>query len=298
MTRRLAPALAVALSLAPGVAFSQPQPPTPPTPATPATPPGAGTSRVAEARRYAAEAVALLQRHDYRGAIRAFELAYGAAPSPELWYNIARSHEMLREYEQAIDYYRRYLRDKVDPPDRAEVEAHIRDLEERAERARRARLRQAAGTTIRVEVPVRGARIFLDERPVAVAPAAGTFAVSPGPHAVRVEADGMQPWRAEVRARPDDETVVFAGLQRATRFRTIARPHIASAILGGLGIAALGGGAYFGATALGADCVDCDARRDRATTADVLLGAGVGLAVAAVVVYFVERGASRTERVP
>ena len=63
------------------------------------------------------------QGHRYREAVRDFELAASLYPSAEISFNIALCYEQLQEYDAAIQYMQRYLREKVDPPDRPEVEA-------------------------------------------------------------------------------------------------------------------------------------------------------------------------------
>jgi hypothetical protein len=78
-------------------------------------------------------------------------------------------------------------------------------------------------------------------------------------------------------------------------------------VLGAASILAFGAGIALGAfaatqspcmggpVAMMADAM-CD-RRDWATRADVLYGVGAGLALTTAIVYFIEAGSSRTERV-
>ena len=84
-----------------------------------------------EARSHFNRGFREFEKRHYREAIREFELAAKLVPSADLWYNIARAHEELSEYGPAIEAFRRYLRDRVDPPDRARVEARIKSLAER-----------------------------------------------------------------------------------------------------------------------------------------------------------------------
>jgi len=74
--------------------------------------------------------VAHYEAERFSEAIHSFQVAASLIPSADLWFNIARCHEQLArarnsaaDYEQAIAYYRRYLTDRVDPPDRAAIEA-------------------------------------------------------------------------------------------------------------------------------------------------------------------------------
>jgi hypothetical protein len=257
-----------------------------------ATPAG---ETVAAARGHIAEGMRRFAAMDWSGAIREFELANAAVPSPELWYNIARARERLADYAGAVEDYRRYLRDKVDPPDRAEVEARIGELQRLVESQRTASLRRGTGSSlaVRVEGELPAARVLIDG--VAAENPSVPRAVAAGEHTVTVTADAFQRWDARVEVREGEGAQVFARPLRATRFRTTSPPHIASLVIGGLGLATLGASAYFGVRALTDDCGRCPAQVSAASASDVLLGVGAGLALGAVIAYFVERGASRTE---
>jgi hypothetical protein len=215
-----------------------------PAPVTPSATP-ASTSRVDEARRLIAEGVRCFRANDYAGAVRAFSSANAAVPSPDLWYNIARAREMAQEYAGAVEDYRRYLRDKIDAPDRAEVERRIADLERLAEIQRAARLRRDQRATLRffVEgVGAEGARFTMDGAPVARGAALSPQEVPVGEHRVEVRAPGALEWVARVRVREGEAMGVYARLAAATRYETRPMPHIASGVLGGLSLVALGRG--------------------------------------------------------
>ncbi|TAK29208.1 MAG: hypothetical protein EPO40_12415 [Myxococcaceae bacterium] len=285
MARRggLALLLSVGLSLCPGLALAQ----------TPAAPAG---SRIDEAQRHIAAGLQQFRQRDYSGAIHEFELANAAVPTPELWFNMSRAREMLLDYRGAIDDLRRYLRDKVDPPDRAQVEQHITELE-RLDEIRRATLaRQSVGQTIRVGVEgdAGATTVILDGRSLRAAALASPAPTSEGSHRVEVLRPGMQPWVATVRVRAGESAAVFASPARSTVYRTRPAPHIASAVLGGLGLAAFGVSGYFAIRAAGEDCNGCSARWDAADRSDILLGTGALLAVGAAVAFFVERASSTT----
>jgi tetratricopeptide (TPR) repeat protein len=74
-----------------------------------------------------------LERFDE--AIAAFTRAYELDPAPILLFNIAQSRWKKGESERAVFYYRRYLEAAPDAPNRAQVEARIRDLEAAPSRA-------------------------------------------------------------------------------------------------------------------------------------------------------------------
>jgi len=254
-------------------------------------------ARVEEARLRILDAMNAFRAHDYTAAIHAFELAYRAAPNPDLWYNLARARELSGDCDGAVGDFQRYLRDKVDPPDRAEVERHIRELQTLSEHQAAARRRQAEGSRLRlhVEADARAQRWFLDGREVS---AGGEgLSVTPGEHSVRYTAPAMQDWSARVRVREGETATVFAAPSPATRYITRPTPHVTSIALGGLGAVSLGVAGYFALRAASADCNGCDERVTASSRSDILLGVGAGLAVGAVVAYFIERARGRTERV-
>lgn len=287
-------ALALALTLAlPARALAQPAQPA----QSPAEP--AATARVAEAQQHLVAAMNAFRAHDYTAAIHGFELAYRAAPNPDLWYNLGRAREMSGDCEGAIADYQRYLRDKVDPPDRGEVERHIRELQSLSEHQAAARRRQAEGSRVRLHLDAgrRNARVYFDDREVPASALGEAWRAAPGDHAVRVTADGAQEWRATVRVREGETASVFAALSPATGYVTRPVPHIASAVLAGLGVVSLGVAGYFGVRAATDDCQGCASRVEASSRSDILLGVGASLAVGAAVAWFVERATGRTERV-
>jgi hypothetical protein len=251
-------------------------------------------SRVDEAQHHIAAGLQRFRVRDYSAAIHEFELANAAVPTPELWFNISRAREMLLDYRGAVDDLRRYLRDKVDPPDRADVERHVVELERLDEIRRAAQARQAVGQTMRVAVEGGPATVVLDGRPQSAAAFASPVATGEGIHRVEVLRPGMQPWVALVRVRSGESAAVFSNPAASTVYRTRPAPHVASAIVGGLGLAALGVSAYFGVRAAGEDCNACDARSNAAERSDVFLGTGALLAVGAAVAFFIERASSTT----
>lgn len=72
--------------------------------------------------------VALFKAHDYEGAVVSFMQVYRVSPNPTLVYNIARSFEELKRFDEAALYYQKYLELKPDAPDAPEVELSIETL--------------------------------------------------------------------------------------------------------------------------------------------------------------------------
>lgn len=265
------------------------------------------TSGVRAAQEHLRRALEHFRQHRYVDAIHEFELANRATPSADLWYNIARCHELLSHYDEAVEYYRRYLRDKVDPPDRADVERRIAELQRLAEQQRAAARRQVTTARVRFEVSTPGAALYLDDRLVGRSPMLEAVTVDPGTHPIRVVAPGMQEWRGAVRVRRGETITAFVTPRAATQYRTRGGGHLLSYIVGAASLGALGTGVAFGIGAWTSP--PCEApldptmpappcpRRDNATVADISFGIGAGLLLTAVVTYFLEAGSSRTERV-
>jgi len=261
------------------------------------------------AREHFQDGMGHFEERRFRQAIREFELAGQLVPSADLWFNIARAHEELSEYERAVEYYRRYLRDRVDPPDRERIEAHIENLERRAEEQRLARRERPTTGTLRISTTVEGADVVVDGRPIGTAPVPAPLSLEPGRHRLTVTRDGYIPFQSEVRIAAGVTTAAHADLEPATEYRSVHGSRLFTWIVGGLAVAAAGTSIYFGARAASVqgDAGDAPTMAEQqrllddasgwATRSDVALGAAVVLAVGAVVLWFVEGRAVATERV-
>ena len=263
---------------------------------------GGAAPENAEATRQAREhfeaGMAHFDGRRFREAIREFELASQLVPSADLWFNIARAHEELSEYDPAIEQYRRYLRDRVDPPDRERVESRIHALEERAEAARAARRTAPTTGTLRVRASVDGASVSLDGNEIGRSPIEMPLSLSPGGHRLAVHQGGYVPFESEVQIQPGVTTAAYADLEPAIEFQADRATPIFAWIVGGLSVVSLGASTFFGIRAAGrASDGDYPGAQDTALTSDRLLGAGIGLAVTALVLYFIESRSVGTERV-
>lgn len=249
-----------------------------------------------QAREHFMAGVEHFTAHRYREAIQAFSLAAQLVPSADLWFNIARAHEELSELEEAVDYYRRYLRDRVDPPDRAEIERHIAVLEERAQAARDARRNQPTTGTLRLSANRDGADVELDGEPAGTAPWDEPREVAPGRHDLTVTREGFIPFRSEVTVEAGVPTAAYADLVPETRYRAIQADRIFTWIAWGLGAASLGVSIGLGVEAASRQANLGDART-WAAYSDAALGAAIGLGVVGLILYFAEGRSVGTERV-
>lgn len=283
-----------------GVASAQaPAGPPPGTSDAPtAATPTAGEDASRRARELFREGLSRFQAEDYRAAITAFEQAAELVPSADLWFNIARAHEELDEYEQAADAYARYLRDRVDPPDRARVEERIATLREQAEAARLAARRAPTTGTLRVESDVRGAEVAIDGRAVGTTPIPLPLTLAAGRQELAVDRSGYVPFRATVGIEPGVSTAARVSLEPSTEYRAVRERRVFTWILAGLGGAAAACAAGLGGYAVHLHRDGDDAAAGRyAMYSDYALGATMGLAVTTAIVAFVEGRSLRTERV-
>jgi tetratricopeptide (TPR) repeat protein len=71
------------------------------------------------------------EQASYADALKEFNEAYRLSKKPALLYNIARCHESLAQYPEAIKLLERYLRDQPDTSDRSAIETRIANLKAR-----------------------------------------------------------------------------------------------------------------------------------------------------------------------
>ncbi len=90
----------------------------------------AGDPKLDAARAHSQEGDAYYKLEKYANAITEYEQAYLAKPDPSFLYNIAQCHRLMGNGAEAIHFYRRFLKDAPNAPNRAVAEKHIRDLED------------------------------------------------------------------------------------------------------------------------------------------------------------------------
>ncbi|MGE0785872.1 MAG: PEGA domain-containing protein [Sandaracinaceae bacterium] len=249
-----------------------------------------------QARVHFTQGLEQFRAHRYREAIQSFQLANQLVPSADLQYNIARAYEELSDYEQAIEYYQNYLRDRVDPPDRGQVEQHIAELRERAERERERLLAQPTTGTLRLTANRDGADVELDGASAGTSPWPEARELPPGRHRLSLSREGYVPFRSEVSIEAGVPTVAYADLTPETRYRAIQADRIFTWIAWGLGVVALGTAIGLGVEA-GSRSDNLDDARTWAAYSDVALAAGLGLGVLGLVLWFVEGRTVGTERI-
>src|SRR5688572_8836019 len=76
-----------------------------------------------EARQHFRRGMALIAEGDIDGGVAELLEAYDILPHPNSLYNIARAYAESGRYQEAIEYFERYL--ESDPADREEVEGFV-----------------------------------------------------------------------------------------------------------------------------------------------------------------------------
>jgi tetratricopeptide (TPR) repeat protein len=237
-----------------------------------------------QARAAFDQAAADFEAGRYRAALQGFEQAARWLPSAELWFNVGRAREELGELEGAVEAFRRYVRDSVDAPDRAAVEARI-------ERLLEARAAQSAGLArsrpvalLRIEAEPVGARVSLDGAGVGEAPLERWLSLDPGEHALRVAYAGHVP--AVSRLELESGTVTVAQT-RLVKERPEPVPAATRRLwtwiafgMAGAGLASGAGLAIAGADPDSHDSID--------VARDAALAAGLGFAMLGALLYVLE----------
>src|SRR5438067_8608833 len=111
-------------------AWAQEAKPAPaPAAAAPAAPAG-GDEAMAQAKQHFETGRNAYNAGDYVTAIREFKAAEALRPSPILDYNIGLANEKLGKKRVAVKYYKRYLEQMPNAPNRPEVDGRIAQLEQ------------------------------------------------------------------------------------------------------------------------------------------------------------------------
>lgn len=239
----------------------------------------------------------------YLEAIHSFQVAGSLVPSADLWFNIGSAYEQMArargevsDYELAISNYRRYLTERVEPPDRAAVEANIVVLQERLDGARNALHARSTTGELRVRSTFEGAVVSVDAEPIGTTPLEVEQQLPAGTHRVDAAREGYLPYVAQVGIERGLGATADITLQPARTHRAIHGDPVFAWVAWGLSALSIGGAigvgvhaqslvpATYNEAALG------DARTF-GSFSDALLGSAIGFATIGVVLYFIESNA-------
>jgi tetratricopeptide (TPR) repeat protein len=251
-----------------------------------------------QARNHFVLGTQLFAAHSFRDALREFELAATLAPSAELWFNMGRAHEELGEYEPAARAFDRYLHDRVDAQDAAQVRARVAELDSLANQTRE---RNRSGPNVgglRLHVQPPQALVLVDGQTLSAAAIAQPLLLAPGRHRLDVSHEQYLPLHARFDVQSGLLTAAYADLQPATRTRMRAVPRGFSWALFGLSAAGAVTSAALGGVAM-LQQSDGNARAAQlwGERTDVALVGTAVCALAAAIVYYVEGRSAPTERV-
>jgi len=161
-----------------------------------------------------AEADTLFDRGRYADAYDLYKRAYAKTSDPALLYNQARALESMGEYPEALEKLEAFSREA--PPD---VLAKVPKLEELTADLR------ARTATVNVKTNAPSARLYVRGKDFGPVERERTVLARAGDAAIRVEADGYEPFTREVVLRGGGSLDIEAQLERRpTRTREGAEP--------------------------------------------------------------------------
>ncbi len=126
--------------------------------------------------------VQLFKEANYAAALIEFQRAYEVDPKFQVLYNIAQSYYQLQDYANALETFKKYLKEgdaKISPKRRKEVEAEIETLSKRI-------------ATVSIKSSEPGAAVTIDDVAVGTTPL-GPLTVSAGRRKIVVTLEGRLP---------------------------------------------------------------------------------------------------------
>lgn len=202
----------------------------------------------ADADKLYAEGVRLLTKGDVKAAVEHFQLAAELERSAPLLFNLGQGLAKLGRLEEA----KKTLEEALELAKTKGPESMVK-LASDALVALEARYPR-----IVLELPkdAKSARVEVDGKPAELGP--DGIRVEPGKHTLAIAAEGFEPYQEELRLQAGEKRTVRPDLERKEAVKTKAveeEPSPASAekkpsllgpaILGGVGLVALGGATYF-----------------------------------------------------
>jgi len=180
----------------------KPRKPRKPVVETPA-PPAGNTKADREADRHFKTGVELFDERKFAEALAEFEQAYALKPHPLVLNNLAAAHRALSQYDQAVDFYNRFLIEGEGKLSAAELQRGRAELDDL--------LRLVA----RVEVITapEGAQVQVDGRSIGQTPLDEPLILGPGDHTLQARLAGHDPAERKVRVAAGDTLRVEFDLQ-------------------------------------------------------------------------------------
>jgi tetratricopeptide (TPR) repeat protein len=162
---------------------------------------GAGVAGAAEDRQTARDhyikGTRLFDLGRFDDAIKEYEAAYEIKDDPVLLYNIAQAHRLAGHSQQALFYYKSFLRRAPKTPNRVEVETKVAELEKLIEQ-------QAKTQTMPPDFPIppRGERTALGAMAVPGSTKPGKQPAKPGTPPLTANVTPTEPEPTEPAVKP------------------------------------------------------------------------------------------------
>jgi len=169
----------------------------------PAAVPARRTKADREADRHFKTGVELFDERKYAEALAEFEQAYALKPHPLVLNNLAATHRALSQYDQAVDFYNRFLNEGEG------------QLSEAALYRGRAELEDLLRLVARVEVITapEGAHVQVDGRSIGDTPLDEPLVLGPGDHTVVATLADHRPAERKIRVSAGDTLRVEFSLE-------------------------------------------------------------------------------------
>src|SRR3954470_11462414 len=97
------------------------------------------TKKLDEARQHAASAKVHYDLGEYKEAADEYIIVYRLRPIPALLFNIAQAYRQGGLYDKARQFYKSYLRESPNAPNKAAIEQNIREMDELLAKERKTR---------------------------------------------------------------------------------------------------------------------------------------------------------------
>lgn len=180
------------------------------------------------AKSYVDAGLAAQEAGDFDSAVEFYQKAYDTLPHPVLLFNMAQAHRLAGHKAEALDLYKRYLADDPKGPKAKDAKGFIAQLE----------------PEVQAEID---AKKKADDDAAAAAAAAEQARID----AEKKQADDGKPKQQPDDATPPPDDGSEPDVPDEPSSPGLGGKRIAGLVLGGVGLAGIGGGVFFGLKAKG-----------------------------------------------
>lgn len=160
-----------------------------------------------EARHHFEEGTKAFNLGEFARAIDEYKQAYNAKPDPVFLYNIAQSYRLMGNLPQAVFFYRSFLRNMPNAPNRRQIADRVEQLEAQIEREK-AVSTAPPNNTVPPGTPPAPSEEPAPTRPAPTTPEAKPVEAAPATTAPSAEKPAVET-RAELTGAPPAKTPVY-----------------------------------------------------------------------------------------